>query len=71
MHSLHGVLMAAIGLFILVSATLRSDFIVYRLLVARSRGLWGDQVHRFHQAVGLILVALGLLWAGGLIWREG
>ena len=70
MHSLYGILVAAIGLFILVSATLRSDSIVYQLLVARSRGLWGNHVHRFHQVVGLILAALGLLWAGGLIWTE-
>lgn len=70
MHILYGTLMALIGLLLLVSATLRSEFVVYRLLVARSRLLWRDQVHRFYQVVGVILVALGLLWACGTIWKE-
>ena len=69
MHIFYGILMALIGLFLFVSATLRSDFIIYRLLVARSRLLWRDRVHLFHQVVGAILVALGLLWASGVIWR--
>ena len=48
--------MAAVGLFILVCGTMKSEFIVYRLLVARSRLLWGDgdAVHRF----------LPVQWAG-------
>ncbi|PIX48185.1 MAG: hypothetical protein CO096_05285 [Armatimonadetes bacterium CG_4_9_14_3_um_filter_66_14] len=64
-----GILMALVGSFLLVSATLRTDFVVYRLLVARSRLLWRDRVHPFHQAVGAILVVLGLLRAFGVIWR--
>ncbi len=68
MHILYGTLMALMGLFILLSALRQSDFIVYRLLVARSRLLWGHQVHRFLQIVGAILVVLGLLWACGIIW---
>ena len=68
MHILFGILMALIGLFLVVSATLRSDFVIYRLLVARSRILWGDRVHFFHQIVGAILLVLGLLWAFGVIW---
>ena len=69
MQILFGSLMALVGLFLAVSATLRSDFVIYRLLVARSRILWRDQVHLFHQVVGAILVVLGLLWACGVIWR--
>ena len=69
MHILYGILMALIGLFLVVSATLQSDFIIYRLLVARSRLLWRDRVHLFHQVVGAILVVLGLLWACRVIWR--
>lgn len=70
MHILWGLLMAAAGVFMLVCGTTKSDFAVYRLLVARSRILWGegDAVHRFYQAVGLILVVLGVLWALGFIW---
>jgi len=65
---LWGILMALVGVFLLVSATLRSDFVVYRLLAARSRLLWGERVHRFYQVVGATLVVLGLLWASGIIW---
>jgi hypothetical protein len=70
MELLWGISMALVGLFLLVSARLRTDFIVYRLLVARSRLLWRDRVHLFHQVVGVILVVLGLLWASGVIWGE-
>ncbi|MGB7205249.1 MAG: hypothetical protein WBD37_07235 [Anderseniella sp.] len=60
--------MAIIGLFMLVCGTVKSDFVVYRLLVARSRILWGDAVHRFFQVSGVIVAVLGILWASGVIW---
>ena len=70
MHTLWGTLMIAAGLFMLVCGTLKGDFIIYRLMVARSRLLWGegDAVHRFYQASGLIVILLGVLWAMGIIW---
>ena len=68
MNMLWGVLMAIIGLFMLVCGTVKSDFVVYRLLVARSRILWGDAVHRFFQVSGVIVAVLGILWASGVIW---
>ncbi|MCA9049056.1 MAG: hypothetical protein KDA89_10040 [Planctomycetaceae bacterium] len=71
MNILWGVLMAIVGLFMLVCGTVKSDFVVYRLLVARSRILWGDSVHRFHQVSGIIIVVLGVLWALGVIWSDG
>ena len=54
MHIFWGLLMAAAGLFMLVCGTMKSEFIIYRLMVARSRILWGkgDAVHRFYQSVG-------------------
>lgn len=71
MNMIWGLVMAAIGLFMLVCGTMKSKFFIYALLVARSRLLWGegDAVHRFYQVVGLILVALGGLWAAGVIWK--
>ena len=70
MHVLWGVLMAAVGLFMVICGTLKSEFIVYRLMVYRSRILWGegDAVHRFYQVSGLIIVILGVLYALGVIW---
>lgn len=70
MNMLRGGLMAIIGLFMLVCGTVKSDFVVYRLLVARSRILWGDAVHRFFQVSGLIVAALGILRASGVIWSD-
>jgi hypothetical protein len=70
MHWFWGTLMAIIGLFMLVCGTVKSDFVVYRLLVARSRILWGDAVHRFYQVSGLIVAVLGILWALGVIWSN-
>lgn len=67
MHILWGCLIAAVGLFMFVSGTTKSDFIVYRLLVARSKILWGERVHSFYQAVGVIVVIFGVLFAAGLI----
>ncbi len=65
-----GTLMAAAGLFMLVCGTTQSEFIIYRLMVARSRGQWSDSVHRFYQAIGLMLVVFGLLWSLGVIWNR-
>jgi uncharacterized membrane protein len=72
MHTLWGTLMVAAGLFMLVGGTLKSEFIIYRLMVARSRLFWGegDAVHRFYQASGLIVILLGVLWAIGIIWSR-
>lgn len=65
--------MAVVGLFMLVCGTVKSEFIIYRLMVARSRILWGegDAVHRFYQVSGVVVMVLGVLWALGLIWSVG
>jgi hypothetical protein len=64
--------MFAIGILMLVCGTLKTEFILYRLLVARSRMALGegDAVHRFYQLVGIILIVLGILWALGIIWNQ-
>ncbi|USS41128.1 hypothetical protein NF865_02655 [Thermococcus aggregans] len=68
MSPIWGIIMAAVGLFMLASGTSKSNFIVYRLLVARSRMLWGKDVHRFYQVVGAVITVLGILAALGVIW---
>ncbi len=72
MNILWGSLTATMGLLMLVAGTAKSEFILYRLMVARSRLLWGegDAVHRFYQVSGLIVLSLGVLWATGLIWTD-
>ena len=72
MHVFWGILMAAAGLFMLICGTTKSEFIIYRLMVRRSRILWGqgDAVHRFYQVTGVIVIILGVLWASGVIWQS-
>lgn len=67
MHVLWGLLTIAIGLFMLVCGSMKSDFIIYRLLAARSRILWGDNVHRFYQVAGVLVIVFGILMALGII----
>ena len=66
MNWLWGILIVLAGLFLLVCGSLKSNFIIYRLLVARSKILWGDNVHRFHQVVGAIVIVFGVLVAAGI-----
>lgn len=70
MNVLWGGLMLLAGLFLFISGTIKSDFIIYRLLVARSKILWGEMVHLMYQLSGGIILILGLLWALGLIWSK-
>jgi hypothetical protein len=67
MHALWGILVVVAGLFLLICGTTKSEFLIYRLMVARSRILWGEHVHRFHQVVGVIVIIVGVLVAIGYI----
>ncbi|MDA3931352.1 MAG: hypothetical protein PF513_01295 [Tenericutes bacterium] len=62
MNYLWGSLMALVGLFLFVSALIKSEFIIYKLFVARSKILWGDYVHSFYIVVGIILMCLSTLF---------
>ncbi|MBI9096721.1 MAG: hypothetical protein JEY71_17825 [Sphaerochaeta sp.] len=62
MNIVWGILMVLIGLFLFISALKRSEFIVYRLLHARSRLLWGEHAHTFLLVVGLVLMGLSSLF---------
>ena len=67
MHILWGCLTAAVGLFMVICASTKSEFIIYRLMVARSKILWGDKVHCFHQIAGAMVIVFGALVALGYI----
>lgn len=58
-----GLLIAGVGVLFITWGRTRSGFVVYRLLEARSRVLWGDRVHDFYQVVGVILVVVGAVVA--------
>ena len=60
-----GLIVAAVGALFIVWGRTRSEFVVYRLLVARSRILWGegDRVHGFYQVAGAMIVVVGAVIA--------
>ena len=65
MHVLWGVLLIAAGIFMFVCGLSKSEFVIYRLMVARSKMLWGENVHRFYQVAGAIVALFGVLVALG------
>jgi hypothetical protein len=69
MNLISAVLMIAAGLFMVVGALTKSDFIVYRLLVHRSAVLFGEEgAYTFHFVSGSVIIILGSLAAVGYIW---
>ena len=70
-HILWGCLVAAAGLFLFICGRLKSEFVIYRLFVARSKILWGDKVHQFHQVAGVMVICFGVLVALGVFTRLG
>ncbi len=67
MHILWGGLTATVGLFMFICGRLKSEFVIYRLMAARSKFLWGKNVHKFYQVAGIMVIIFGLLMALGYI----
>ena len=61
MHVLWGVLTVAVGTFMWLCGRSRSECVLYRLMAARSKTLWGEDVHRFYQIAGVIVIVVGTL----------
>ena len=62
-----GIILVVVDLFLLISGSLKSEFIIYRLLVARSKLLWGENTHRFHQIAGVMVTIFGIFVTIGYI----
>jgi len=58
-----GVCLSAVGVLFIYWGRNKSTAAPYRLLVARSRLLWGDRVHGFFQVAGTLMVVAGALVA--------
>jgi len=67
MHVVWGIVLMVAGLLMLTWGTTRSEFVIYRILVERSKSLWGEKVHRFYQFSGLAMIAVGVLVALNII----
>ena len=50
-----------------IAATVKSDFIIYKLLVARSKLLFKEHVYEAHQVFGVLGIIFGLLLISGVI----
>jgi len=67
MRAVYGTMLVALGLFMTICGHTKSEFIIYRLLAARSRILWGPKVHGFYQVSGILVILFGLLIALGYV----
>ena len=65
MNIIWGILTIIIGLFMLVSSIMKSEFIIYKLLVARAKILWGKNAHNFLIISGILVVIMGILMTIG------
>ncbi len=63
MGNMWGLVIALVGGLLVFWGRTRSSFLVYRLLAARSRLLWGDRVHGFYQVAGALMILVGVLIA--------
>jgi len=63
----YGIIMILIGLFMTISGFRKSDFFIYQLLVTKSKRLWGENVHKFYQITGLIIITVGILIVIGIV----
>ena len=59
--------MILIGLFIFVSSLIKSEFIIYKLLVGRAKILWGENAHHFLSVSGILIIIFGILMLIGII----
>ena len=63
-----GVVIAGAGIYLIVCATWRQSFFLYRRKVERLGRFLGEPLaHRFYQVFGLACTVAGLLKAGG-VW---
>ena len=59
-----GVLLSVIGIYLLVCATWKRDFFLYKLKVRRVERMLGEKgSHIFYQFLGLIFLIAGVLQA--------
>ncbi|HSH20396.1 MAG TPA: hypothetical protein VLA03_08070 [Draconibacterium sp.] len=59
--NLLGIAMILIGLFFSISGFRKSEFVIYQILVSKSRKMWGEKVHKLYQIAGLLIIVVGIL----------
>jgi len=66
MNIFWGIIMIVIGALLSISGFLKSESIIYRILAAKSKILWGDNIHTFYAVIGILIAIMGLLLAIGV-----
>lgn len=61
MNIVWGMVTVVIGLVLVRSSFRKSESIMYKLLVARSRMIWGKHSHKFLFFSGVLIVIVGIL----------
>jgi len=64
---LWGSLIIVIFVLMFIAATVKSDFIVYKLLVARTKLLFKEHAYEAHQVFAVLGIIFGLLLVFGVI----
>lgn len=66
MNKIWGALTIIIGLFLLIGSVKKSDFIIFKLLVARAKILWGKNVYTFFMVSSILIMVFGILMVIGV-----
>jgi hypothetical protein len=62
-----GVLILAIGLYLLICSLWARNFVLYRLKVQRAAGVFGESAaHRLYMVLGVIMIGAGVAKASGV-----
>lgn len=64
---LWGSILIVIFIIMFIAATVKSDFIIYKLLIARTKLLFKDYAYEAHQVFAVLGIIFGLLLVFGVI----
>ena len=60
-HEAWGLVILGVGSLFLYWGSVKSEFFLYKLFVARSKPMMNENVHRFYQFSGVMIMLMGLL----------
>ncbi len=62
---IYGILTIIIGLFMLIRSIVKSEFIIYKLLITRSKILFGKNIYEFMMVSGVLIIIVEFLMTVG------
>jgi len=67
MEKFWSLIVIIIGLLILIGSIKKSEFILFKLIVARAKILWGNSVYLFLMISGIFVMIFGVLMFFGVL----